>query len=636
MAKKCFLVGVLLMTSFLPAMAAALDLSQQRQLFQETEILLNRKHLQQVERNMARLRDYPLYAYLQYRLLQDKLWLQSEIEAFVKEYSDTHYTEKLRRDWLRYLAENQQWTVFMQQYRDSGDSALQCLWRQAQYATGAKDQALEAARELWAVGHSQPRECDVLFETLLRSPFMTDELKWERFELALQADNTGVANFIKRLLGGSRQPAADFWLQVHQRPQLIEDSSVWSKSYEELGTIFAHGVVRMADKDLETALAVWDQRQQQITVGQKHADRVEKKLAMSLARHKDSRAYEHFNRIVSADTEVREWTVRAALLEQNWEHVDAALQRLSPEEQRAPQWQYWLGRALQETGKPQQAAQVFAQLAQDRSFYGFLAAEYSGQNYGLNDQPPPVTASEIETLRARRAFRIVEELRWLGRDQEAVRQWWHAVRLLDKPQKVLAAKLAQQWAWHPLAVFTLARADYWDDMSLRFPAPYTEQIKRYADQQGLEPAIVYGLVRQESVFDPDARSAAGALGLMQIMPGTAQYIAGKLNDGRRPANSLYEPEVNLKYGTFYYKQLLDRFDGHVALAAAGYNAGPQRVVRWRAGYRPVPADIWIETIPFKETRKYVSSVLMYSIIYQQRLGLGGFKLKDLMRDVSPA
>ncbi|MGR8936012.1 MAG: transglycosylase SLT domain-containing protein [Gammaproteobacteria bacterium] len=637
MVKKFLLAGIVLMLGLLPGTAVTLDMRQQRELFLETEALLERKQLQHAESNMSQLRDYPLYAHLQYRVLQDKLGRQSDIEAFLSAYGDTYYADDLRRRWLQYLAENRQWKVFLRHYRESGDTALQCLQRQAQYAAGATDQALNAARELWAVGRSQPQQCDALFEILLHSPDMTEALKWKRFELALQADNTALAHYVKRLMSASQQPVAEFWLRVHRRPQLIADPTAWTQSYAERGTIFAHGVERMAAKDLETALAVWDQRQANIAIEREQADRVEKKFGMLLARRKDARAYERFSRIVSAsDAAVREWAVRAALLEQNWKHVDAALQRLSPEEQRTPRWQYWQGRMLQETGRSQQAAQVFAQLAGDRSFYGFLAADYSKQAYGLGDRPTPVSAEDIDALHARRPFRMVEELRRLGRVKEALRQWWFAVGQLDQSQKLLAAKLAQQWAWHPIAVFTLARADYWDDIGLRFPAPYSEQIQHYAQRQGLEPAIVYGLVRQESVFDASARSSAGALGLMQIMPGTAQYIAGKLHDGRRPANSLFEPEINLKYGTFYYKQLLDRFHGHVALAAAGYNAGPQRVVRWRAGSAAVPADIWIETIPFKETRKYVSSVLMYSIIYQQRLGLGEFKLQDLMRDVEPA
>jgi soluble lytic murein transglycosylase len=635
MLKKLFMACVLAAGGLLPGATAALDLRQQRELFLETETLLARRQQAAAEANMELLRDYPLYAVLQYRRLQDALWLQDDIETFLQEFADSRYAELLREQWLRYLADNRQWALFLQHYRPSDDTALQCLWRQAQYETGAAVQALLAAVELWTDGRSQPKECDALFQALLNSPYLTEDLKWRRFELALQAKNTGVAIYTKRLLNALRQPAADFWLQVHQRPALIKEQSVWRKPYPELGAIFAHGVIRMAEDDLETALAIWDLRRQQFAVDREHEDRVEKTLGMALARRKDSRAYGRLSRISAPDATAREWTVRAALLEQNWQHVDAALQRLNAEEKPAPQWQYWLGRALQETGKAQQAAQVFKQLAQDRSFYGFLAADYAGQSYQFADRPVPASRGEIDALEARRAFRMVEEFRLLGRDSEAIKQWWYAVGQLDRQGKMLAAKLAQQWQWRNIAVFTLAKADYWDDLELRFPVLYRDEINRNAVRQGLEPAIMYGLVRQESVFDPYAHSSAGARGLMQIMPGTGQHIAAKLHERWGSAVNLFDPELNLKYGAFYYKQLLERFDGHVALAAAGYNAGPQRVARWRPDFRSVPADIWIETIPFKETRKYVSSVLTYSMIYQQRLGVGRFKLKDLLRDVLP-
>lgn len=637
MTKKIIIACILMLHAILPGSAAALDLQQQRELFLRTEDYLDRKQSDLAEVTMQRLRDYPLYAYLQYRLLQDKLSSQGDIEAFLNAYADTYYADALRQKWLHYLAGNQQWPAFLQHYRATGDTALQCLWRQAQYATGASAQVLDAAKALWTVGHSQPRECDALFDVLQNSGALTDEIKWRRFELALQNGNVGVANYSKRLMSPVQQSAADLWLQVHKRPALINDQAFSNNTPAGLGNIFAHGVECMAESDLETALAIWEQRRQGFVIETPYADRVEKKLGMQLARRKDVRAYEHLSRIVAdSDALVREWRVRAALLEQDWQHVDAALQRLAAEERTAPQWQYWLGRMLTETGKTQQAAPVFEQLAQDRSFYGFLAADYTGKAYQLADRPAPVAQQDIDMLHARRAFRIVEELRWLGRNGDANRQWWFTVGQLDQPHKMQAAKLAQQWNWHSVAVFTLARADYWDDIDLRFPAPFTEQIKRYASLQGLEPAVVYGLVRQESVFDSQARSPAGALGLMQLMPSTAQLVAGKLDGRAQAAGNLFDPDVNLKYGTFYFKQLLSRFGGHVALAAAGYNAGPQRAVQWRPGFRPVPADIWIETIPFKETRKYVSSVLMYSMIYQQRLGLGGIKLSDLMREVSPS
>jgi soluble lytic murein transglycosylase len=218
----------------------------------------------------------------------------------------------------------------------------------------------------------------------------------------------------------------------------------------------------------------------------------------------------------------------------------------------------------------------------------------------------------------------------------------------------VAAKLAQLWHWDQVAIATLVKADYWDDLGLRFPVYYSSQVHANAGLQDLDPAIVFGLIRQESIFNKDAESAVGARGLMQVMPKTGMQIAHDLNEKWQSDGSLFNPDVNVRYGAFYYKQLLKQFNGHFALAIAAYNAGAGRVGKWLPGFAAMPADIWIETIPFKETRKYVTSVLSYAIIYQQLMldsplpcsmlyntpcirtvEKKSLKMKELMLDVLP-
>ena len=339
--------------------------------------------------------------------------------------------------------------------------------------------------------------------------------------------------------------------------------------------------------------------------------------------------------LVVVDAEVREWKVRAALFEQNWRHVAEALAGLTLEEQQTPQWQYWQARSLSETGNVLQGLSIFNQLAQDRSFYGFMAADAVNKPYNLADKPVVIIGDTLEKLAQTTDFKAIQELEILNRDAEAKRQWWFTVKKLPKEQILLAAKLAQLWRWDQVAIMTLVKADYWDDLALRFPVSYLDQVQSNADWQQLDSAIIFGLIRQESMLDNNAKSAVGARGLMQIMPETGQQIARNLNEPWQTENSLFNPDINIKYGAFYYKQLLNRFDGHFALAAAAYNAGPSRVVKWLPGDKSVPADIWIETIPFKETRKYVTSVLSYAIIYQQRLQRNTLKITGLLFDVHP-
>jgi len=364
--------------------------------------------------------------------------------------------------------------------------------------------------------------------------------------------------------------------------------------------------------------------------------KIKKKLGLNLGYRGQTKAsYQHLSQITHPDEEARQWRVRSALRNQNWQHVNTALANLSDEEKQQEKWRYWQARAWEELGKKDKARAFFNELAKQRSYYGFASADKIKKAYQLNDRPIQATSKDLQKLSAEPAFKIVKELRNIGRKKQAKWHWWFAVKKSNAEQIKLAAKLAEQWGDTQTAVFTVAKAKYWDDVNLRFPLAFEEEVHQYASQQNLDPAVVFGLIRQESVFDERAGSHVGARGLMQIMPATGKQIARELKEKWHSASSLYQPDTNIRYGTYYYKKLLNRFDGQFALAAAGYNAGPRRVKRWRPE-TSMPMDIWIETIPFNETRKYVSVVLMNTIIYQQRLKRNSLKMTDFLSKVQPS
>jgi soluble lytic murein transglycosylase len=609
-------------------------LEQQRQAFLLAEKLAAQGNQSAFLSVSATLADYPLYPYLQYQWLKNNLSETDKILGFLLTYKDSRYADLLRTDWLTYLANNERWPEFIKYYQAGDNTALECRFYWANYKVGNQELALNAAKRLWAVGDRQPEECDALFSVLAISPVFTTDLIWQRFELALKKDNKALASYVLRFLDSPDQATAEFWLQVHKKPALIE-GGLFMGADDLYGRIFAHGVDRLAQADLDSALGLWDSRKRNFVINNQTTQQIERRLALALARARDIRAFNRLNQLLTADTEVREWKVRAALLEQNWQHVAEALAGLTSEEQQTPQWQYWQARSLIENGNVLQGWAIFNQLAQDRSYYGFMAADAVNKPYNLADKPVVIMGDALEKLAQTTDFKAIQELEILSRDAEAKRQWWFTVKKLPKEQILLAAKLAQRWQWDQVAIMTLVKADYWDDLALRFPMSYLDQVQSNADWQQLDPAIIFGLIRQESMLDNNAKSAVGARGLMQIMPETGQQIARNLNEPWQTENSLFNPDINIKYGAFYYKQLLNRFDGHFALAAAAYNAGPSRVVKWLPYDKPVASDIWIETIPFKETRKYVTSVLSYAIIYQQRLQRNTLKITGLLFDVHP-
>jgi soluble lytic murein transglycosylase len=619
----------------LPPIVLGDKLADQRTAFLQAEKYLAEKNETGFLMVSASLVDYPLYQYLRYQWLKDHTDQTDQVLAFLSTYKDTRYAPSLRSKWLDYLAEHEQWNDFIKYYEVSEGSADDCQPQWAQYQTGKQQQALGEAKRLWILGKAIKKKCQPLFSALVNSALLTPDLIWQRFESALQKNNLAVAQSTSLLLKQTERSNADNWLQLHQKPEMIDESRFWLEKNEKTGRLFAHTVARLANSDLERAITAWVVKKSSFALDAQIADQVERKLGLALLDKKDSRSYDHLNKILLPDENDRTAKIRAALVEQNWPHVSSAVAGLTFAERQEPKWQYWLARALQETSNKQQAAAIYTTLSKDRSFYGFLAADTVNTPYQITDQPVKLDKDALKLLSEERDFKACQEFKWLSKDLEARRQWQFAIKNLSKEKLQVAAKLAQQWQWDQIAITTLVKADYWDDMALRFPVSYLSEVQSSADKNNLDAALLFGLMRQESMLDKNAVSSMGAKGLMQLMPETARTVARTLHEPWRSDSDLFNPEFNINYGGYYFRDLLNRFGGHVAIAGAAYNAGPNRAKKWLPITSAVPADIWIETIPFKETRKYVSTVLSYAIIYQHRLKKGNLKLKDLLRDIQP-
>jgi soluble lytic murein transglycosylase len=447
-------------------------------------------------------------------------------------------------------------------------------------------------------------------------------------------------------MSASEQKTADFWLKLRSNPERYLGELLKAKPTPQTPEMFAYGINKLAAKDVNKAIELWDDNKDRYEISEWQFNKLEKRLAMKLVFENDANAYDRLGQLDDADYKHKSWRIRTALTEQDWSGVITAIEDLSDANRRKEKWQYWLARAYEETGKPVQAEELFSELASKRDFYGYMAADRLNQAYQLSNKPLAVTNEDIATIGMRKSFQVAYEFKMLERPTEAKLHWWFAVRQLEKYEIPAAAKLAQQWGWDEIAIFTIAKVKYWDDIDLRFPLSYSDEIHKNALENNLNPVILYGLVRRESAFNKDAASPVGARGLMQIMPATARTIAKDLKERWKGNNSLYEAEKNLKYGSYYYRKLLSQFDGNYALALAAYNAGPHRVKQWLPE-ESMPADIWIETIPFKETREYVTNVLVYSLIYQQIMQSSDITVKtalpdnllsmnDLTRDVKPS
>jgi len=610
---------------------------QQRLKFVQAEEMIESGDDQGFSALSLELLDYPLHFYLSYQWLSKHLDQDKKIQRFLQDNHSPLYARMLRRQWLNSLYKNKQWNAYAANYRNSKSKQGQCRYQWARYQLNYKTKALTAVKKIWLTGYSLPKDCDKLLAKFTQSSLLTQKLIWQRFKLAVNARQYDLASHLKNKMAGKKaKQDAKQWLLLLKNPDLIAKANLLQNvSKAQKDDMFVYAVRRMIGRDVDKALQVWDTQKTKFKLTKEQLHKVDRSIALQLTFGKSDKAYAYFSRLTQSDKTARTWRVRAALIKGDWVAVQQALNKLSAKEKGAERWRYWQGRAFLQTKQLKKAREIFIGLAKERSYYGFLAADYLQQDYLLSDNPIKADEQEINALLADKDFVIVNEFRALQKTKQAQRYWWQAIRGLKGTTLLVAAKVAEQWQWHKQAIMTVAQAKYWDDVKLRFPLDYTDKIQENARVQGLDKAIIYSLVRRESMFDEVANSPVGALGLMQVMPKTGKQIAKEIKFPWKSSADLLEASVNVKFGAYYYKQMLDKFSGNFALAAAAYNAGPDSVNRWLNIDSVYAADLWIETIPYKETRAYVAAVLTYALIYQRRLGGKQSLMSDFMIDIQP-
>lgn len=615
-------VTLLLFSAFATTACPAPTLSQQRNLFLRAEKAFAKNRRAEFLHLLPSLHGYPLYPQLVSHQLSGDLDNDQAIESFLNHYGWSRAAAQLRRSWMEHLANQGEWTRFFDHYRNTDEKGLRCLYHYGQIRTGHSEEGYAGGEALWLSGNSLPETCDTLFHALKNAGHLTRNKVWRRFQLALQHKKPQLAADIESYMSSEDRQAAAFWLKVHEHPRMALNCGNWPVAGSLGGKIYVHALDRLASHEVLLARSLWHKRRARFEISQEDADYMERRLALALAlsRHPDAYAALEALPAQQDDEEVRAWRVRSALLAQDWRTVLSAWQRLDDAEKTQPEWRYWQARALEQLGDQQAAGEAYGLAAKQRDFFGFLAADHIDAQYHTAHTPAPVSTADLQHLADSPAFRAVHEWHVLDRSGEAYAEWFHALKSLSQHDMAVAAKLAQQWGWNSIAITTAARAELWDDLSIRFPLAYENSVRRHANRQQVDPGMVYGLIRQESAFDRNAKSPVGASGLMQIMPSTAKSIAKLLREKLFSASLLSDPDTNVRYGTFYFRDLLERFSSNFAMAAAAYNAGPHRVNEWLPTSGSVPSDIWVEQIPFKETRHYVSTVLSNAVIYQERLG----------------
>lgn len=569
----------------------------------------------------ARLPQYVIPSYVEYYRLKPRLAMVSpdEIRSFLARHHGSAIADRLRNDWLLELGRARDWTNFDQQYPLfvlNDDLQVRCYALMSRVARGEK--VADEARLTLSNPPAYGDACNGLMVALAQSgQFDTNDLLVQ-LRLAGETSSTGPARRAATLLGASDTRAA----QAVDFPALAMARGVGDTRAER--EIYLVALGRMARSSLNLAQVALRKNLPLLSAQEQAIGWAV--LAHAASLKLDPAAWDYWQLTDAAPLthEQLQWKTRIALRRSDWRMVRATIDAMPPSLRSQPAWTYWMARAMKaDGGHPEASLAMYQRIADQNSFYGQLALEEIGQQISIPPPGPALTPQEIAPMAANPGLRRALKFFSLRMRPEGSREWNWELRKFNERELIAAAEFARRHDILDRMVHTSERTRTQFDYTQRFPSPHIDVLSPTTTQLGLDKAWVYGLIRQESRFIMDARSSAGASGLMQVMPATAQFVARKIGLGDYVKDRLNDLHTNLVLGSNYMNMVLANAGGSQPLATAAYNAGPGRMRAWRATLsEPMEGAVFAESIPYLETRVYVKNVMAnatnYAALFEKR------------------
>lgn len=634
-------IALLVFNSAVLAETTAASLEKQRASFLKAEAYVADGELDNVKPFLADLKDYPLYPWLEYKFLLKNIDRKSDEELldFVERYPNSVMSDRVYLRWAQRLKRMNDWSTLLKLIPEQDDmTSLQCLRAEALFMAGQTPAGVQQGAEIWTdASGALPRVCDALVLKLQNNGVLTADEYWQRIEQLISGNHITAAKSLAENLREDERELVDLWVRVRKNPKKALKKAFKQENSAKLREIIVYGIKRAADKKLSTAKPLWVEAQAKFSFTPAEHGDVESTIGMWEAwRHSD----DGLARLKQVPAEHRSdtgnvWMARMALRTGQWQTLLDALDAMGKDEAERDIWQYWKARALSELGRKSPANSLFSELAANTTFYGFLSADQLGQSYAKLKEPPPDRGVRIAGLKKTAGVQRWQEWMALGNTKRAREEWFRLLKAMDKDGILAAAELATQAGDANLAIWTVSRTRDWNIVDLRFPMLYTDLVHENAQSQGVQPEWILGVMRRESAFNAGAESHVKALGLMQLMPATARDVGRKLGMKVSGKEEILQPETNVQLGSAYLSSMLGRFDGDYAKATAAYNAGPGRINKWSPD-KTIAADQWVESIPFKETRRYVRAVMAYTTIYDHKLNVEkGGRLSVRLKPIRP-
>ncbi len=584
--------------------------------------------LEQFYQFKSGLTSYPLYPYLEQQELEHNFdsVTQHHIDLYAEQYQTLPTVYPLQQKWLDYLASNQRWKHYITAYEAAGVNSEQyeCHYRNALLQTGQSRLAVKGIDRLWSVGHSISNACDPVFDHWIgKYHAPSSKLAYQRFWKAVDNNNLKLAHYLTRYIKDKQQKrATERFFEVSKNPSLAQNSKYLPGDNIASQSTYLYGIDRLSRKSPQAAAQTWLKIRSKLTFNPDDAQKLNRTLARRVANLPDKQTDTLLKQLnTPVDEEIQERRIMLALTSLNWKKVHQLINQLPAETQQDERWIYWkaLSASHIEGLKPAYS-DAFVNLSAQRSYYGLLAARTLQTGFRLNPEQNKVAEQDVILLANSPAMIRMHELYQLDERYLARREWNQLTRDFDAEQLRIAATVLHRWGWHNMAIIGVAKAKYWDDIALRFPMPYSEIFSELAGKYNIDTNWARAIARQESAYQPRARSHVGARGLMQLMPKTAQLTAKHNAITYKDTSDLYLPRTNINLGVAYLAEMQEQFNNNQIYATAAYNAGPHRVKQWLKQRGELPVDIWIETIPFNETRRYVMNVMAYHAVYRTLAG----------------
>jgi soluble lytic murein transglycosylase len=597
----------------LSSLSLQASVKQQRQLFGKLYIKALAGQEAEVQQKRSGLKGYPIEHYLDYALIQSKMSKLPEVAIadFKAKHPNSPLNKRLKSSLLTALGNQSEWAKYLKYHLGLDTGKKQCWYLRARIETQKTTDLAPLIQAMWLSGLSAPDACNPAFKWWQQQGNMTEDLIIQRIKLAYESRNSSLIDYLKKRL--KQKPNwVNYASDLIKNPEQALQASLQWPSSPEVQWLIHKSSMWLAKKKPATLHQFWPDIKAAHQLSATQEAQVERQMALFAATDYEPFSIDAMNKLPPAmqDDQIKAWIVRYHLYHEDWPAVHHALNKMSSRQLAQARWQYWLGRAEAKLGNKNKAMAIFKNLSNQTNYYGFLAADHMRLPYQLCQSPQPVASKNFQPPAG--IARAIE-LHHAGLLTMARSEWNLSYRGLSQTDKQALAEIVTQEGWYAKSIAIMADLGQWDNYQLRYPIAHEQTIKQHANSAKPLPQWVMAIIKQESAWTKDAVSHANAHGLMQLLPTTAKRLGQQLGININRNNELHQPPLNIKLGVQYQKNLFKQFD-HPLLVAAAYNAGEGKSVDWSQDFPDAP-DIWLETIPYRETRDYITKILSNVTIY---------------------